>query len=295
MVLAGQWMGHGTRMQWPGHGALASSHPPMLGVVLGGGRGCTLQCAAAPAALWIALHGQLQLALPEGTLSLPARQLLVTEEGQAVHARGRGSALWVAILAPREGWRHLLCGLAGMRASESVLLPARHAAPRALCRLALDLARAVRQGPSLSGHDPVLLGDFAHAVAEQQSTLAPLVDLCPGRTLAHRRAVFVRLQRVRRYMLANSHLDLDTAHLASKANYSLSHFIRSYRRVFGQTPHAALVDDRLERAHAMLGNSALAVGEVALASGFENRCAFSRVFKQRYGVTAQEVRRTIAA
>ena len=176
-----------------------------------------------------------------------------------------------------------------------MLLPGLGAASRTLRRSVLDVARAACSTDAGLAQPDACVMEFAHAFCELQSAQASRADRCPGRTHAQRRAVFVRLQRVRRYMLANSHRDLDTAELAARANYSLSHFIRAYRRVYGQTPHAALVDDRLQRAHAMLGSSALAVGEVALASGFENRCAFSRVFKRRFGVTAQEVRRMVAA
>ena len=35
----------------------------------------------------------------------------------------------------------------------------------------------------------------------------------------------------------------------------------------------------------------LAIAEIALASGFENRCAFSRLFRERFGVTAGAMRR----
>jgi len=37
------------------------------------------------------------------------------------------------------------------------------------------------------------------------------------------------------------------------------------------------------------------IAEIALASGFENRCAFSRLFRERFGVTAGAVRRGDAA
>ena len=295
MQLSGQHVAHGKHIDRPA-GSLSGSREAVFEVVVGGGRGGSLRCEAAPGTVWVCLRGNLQLTLPEGPLTLTARQALVTEDGLRVEARARGAALWIAILAPREAWRELLGRVDPMRACAGpVLLPALDALPRTLCRRVLELGReALSAAPGIARRQ-VRLTEFAHAFVELQCAQKTRADRCPGRTLAQRRAVYVRLQRVRRYMLANSHLDLDTADLAARANYSLSHFIRAYRRVYGQTPHAALVDDRLQRAHAMLGSSALAVGEVALASGFENRCAFSRVFKRRFGVTAQEVRRRVAA
>ncbi len=267
---------------------------PGLQVCIGAGRGATLQCTPALPGLWITLHGSLQLAIADGSLAVKPRELVVTEEGVRIQARARGPAAWIAVFAPRATWRQLLATVAGEAAA--TLVPATHAAPAGLRRLVLALARVARAHPRGAGSAPAeLVIDFAQALADVQAVFDGMIARCPGRSLAQRRAVFARLQRVRRYMHANSHLDLDTVALASRANYSLSHFIRSYRRVFDETPHAALVASRLERAHAMLGNSALAVGEVALASGFENRCAFSRVFKRHFGVTAQDVRRAVAA
>jgi AraC family transcriptional regulator len=96
---------------------------------------------------------------------------------------------------------------------------------------------------------------------------------------------------VRNYLAANCHLDIDNERLARMASYSPWHFIRAFRAAYQETPHAYLVDQRLQRARRLLRTSPLAVAEVALASGFENRCAFSRLFRQRFGMTAGALRR----
>ena len=119
----------------------------------------------------------------------------------------------------------------------------------------------------------------------------PAIARCPGRTFAQRRQVFLRLQRVRNYLAANCHLDIDNESLARMASYSPWHFIRAFRAAYQETPHAYLVRQRLERARRLLCASPLAIAEIALASGFENRCAFSRLFRERFGVTAGAVRR----
>ena len=294
MQLAGQLIGAGTRADHSPDSVAAARSEGMLQVFVGAGRGASLQCAPSMAGVWLALHGHVQVGLPEGSIALRPRQLLVIEEGPRVQVRARGQAAWLAVLAPRATWRQLFAANGDGRAAGGILVPAGHAAPLSLRRIALHLARAALD-PARPAGTTTLVIDFAHALSDLQSVFEGMIDRCPGRSLAQRRSVFARLQRVRRYIEANSHLDIDTPELARRANYSLSHFIRSYRRVFDETPHAALVASRLERAHALLGSSALAVGEVALASGFENRCAFSRVFKRHFGMTAQDVRRSVAA
>ena len=131
---------------------------------------------------------------------------------------------------------------------------------------------------------------FATLIADLQAEFDPLIARCPGRTLAQRRSVFLRLQRVRNYMASSCHLDLDIAGFARMASYSPCHFIRAFSTVYGETPHAVLVEQRLGRAHRLVNESALAITEIARASGFENRCAFSRSFKRRFGITATDLR-----
>ncbi|HVV95603.1 MAG TPA: helix-turn-helix domain-containing protein, partial [Rhodanobacteraceae bacterium] len=66
--------------------------------------------------------------------------------------------------------------------------------------------------------------------------------------------------------------------------------IRAFSTVYGETTHAVLVEHRLGRAHRLINESGLAINEIARASGFENRCAFSRSFKRRFGITAADLR-----
>jgi AraC family transcriptional regulator len=75
------------------------------------------------------------------------------------------------------------------------------------------------------------------------------------------------------------------------ANYSPSHFIRAFGYVYEETPHAFLIRQRLERARRLLRVSPLAINEIALESGFENASAFSRLFRQRFGITAGAARK----
>jgi AraC family transcriptional regulator len=152
-----------------------------------------------------------------------------------------------------------------------------------------------RRAIALARADARDRGDKSEALVESiaalQSAFTPAIARCPGRTFAQRRQVFLRLQRVRNYLATNCHLDIDNESLARMASYSPWHFIRAFRAAYQETPHAYLVRMRLERARRLLSQSPLAIAEIALASGFENRCAFSRLFRERFGVTAGAVRR----
>jgi AraC family transcriptional regulator len=254
-------------------------------VVVGSGRGCILKADAPLAGLWVPLRGRLQMGASGADGVLLSGELRITELDANVQAVGRGNALWVAVLGSAAAWRRALDGLTDMPSAEP-LLPARHTADRELRRRIVALARASGDATSETAADAVI-----ESVLTLQSQFGEAIERCPGRTYAQRRQVFVRLQRVRNFLGANCHLELDNKTLARMASYSPWHFIRAFRAAYCQTPHAYLVDLRLLRARRLLRTSPLAIAEIALASGFENRCAFSRLFRQRFGVTAGTLRR----
>jgi AraC family transcriptional regulator len=295
MRIFSQYAPAGIRCEWSDPSSRGGSPDLSLSVIVGAGRRCTFHGAALPAGIWIPLHGRLQIAMNDGALSVGRGELYISESAQCLQARARGNALWVAILGQRAAWQRLLGEVGDPSSGEPMLLAAQHPAGRNVRQVVIDLVRHALGAGNAEVESANALNAFVSAMADLQAAFDPLIRRCPGRTLAQRRAVFLRLQRVRRHMLVNCHLDLDVDQLARMVSYSSCHFIRAFRTVFGQTPHAALVDYRLQRAHELLGSSELAVSEVALASGFENRCAFSRVFKRRFGVTAVEVRRQGAA
>ena len=72
--------------------------------------------------------------------------------------------------------------------------------------------------------------------------------------------------RVRNYLGAQCHLDIDNDELARMASYSPWHFIRAFRAAYQQTPHAYLVQQRLERARRLLRASPLAIASLMTLS-----------------------------
>ncbi len=268
----------------------------VLRVVAAFGRGCVMYGNAAPATVLVPLRGRVQMCDGDGTRVFAPGELLVVEAGQRLQLIGRGNALWIAVLAPARVW-HRLTGHAGTAVPmhDPVLLPAVHGADHATRRLAIALARTAdfrsRERHSVDfGAANATAAAFATAIADLQSEFDAQIERCPGCTQAQRRSVFLRLQRVRNLMTSSCHLALDIAELARMTSYSPCHFIRVFSAVYGDTPHAVLVEQRMRSAHRLLSNSALAVTDVARMSGFEDRCAFARSFKRRFGMTATDLR-----
>src|SRR5262249_52743523 len=128
------------------------------------------------------------------------------------------------------------------------------------------------------------------AVLSMQAPLTRLIERCPGRTWSQRRHVFLRLQRVRNFLRDHCDRPIDNRQMASMASYSPCTFLRTFRATYEQTPHAYLVDQRLQLARQLLRTSRLGVAETAQAIGFADRCAFSRSFRRRFGMSARALR-----
>ncbi|MEO5561467.1 MAG: AraC family transcriptional regulator [Dokdonella sp.] len=279
-------LANGGRLDWNGRGR--EREDDALRAVLGRGRGCVLYGERLPAMVIVPLRGRLQLSDGETARTLTSGEAQVVELGQSLQVVGRGPALWIAVLLPASGWQRLVADVTGEPLAAAGLLPALHAADHSVRRAALRLVRAAASNDARQALAAASV--FALLISELQAELRPLIERCAGRTDAQRRNVFLRLQRVRNYMSACCHLDVDIAHFARMASYSPCHFIRAFSAVYGETPHALLIEQRLRRARRLVNDSALAITEVARASGFENRCAFSRSFKRRFGVSATDLR-----
>lgn len=255
-------------------------------MLVGGGRGASVRIDGPVAGVWLPLRGRLQLTSGDGESAHYRGEVRVTCADAGTRAVGRGHALWLALVGEPAAWRSA-SGTGPMR--EAGLLPAVHEIDRGWLRRALRLACAVRAG------DETAWEAVLEEVGDMQARFDEMIARCPGRTWAQRRHVFLRLQRVREHLACNCHLDLDNSALARIASYSPWHFIRAFRAAYRETPHAFLVRQRLQRAQRLLRSSPLAIGEIALACGFENRCAFSRLFRQRFGTTASALRQHATA
>ncbi len=94
-----------------------------------------------------------------------------------------------------------------------------------------------------------------------------------------------RLLRARDAMDRSYAEPLDVRAVASVAHISPAHFIRSFRAVFGETPHRYLQRRRVERAMFLLRETDLSVTDICLDVGFTSLGTFSRLFHEIVGET----------
>jgi AraC family transcriptional regulator len=79
--------------------------------------------------------------------------------------------------------------------------------------------------------------------------------------------------------------------LASLTNSSPWYFSRQFKRATGLPPRQYLIQQRLEKAKALLEGGELSIAEVAHIVGFFDQSHFVRYFKTRVGTTPKDYRR----
>ena len=78
---------------------------------------------------------------------------------------------------------------------------------------------------------------------------------------------------------------LDVRAVAAVAHISEAHFSRSFRAVFGETPHRYLQRRRVERSMFLLRETDRSVTDICLDVGFGSLGTFSRTFREIVGET----------
>lgn len=93
-----------------------------------------------------------------------------------------------------------------------------------------------------------------------------------------------KLDRAADYIRDHCAAALKLEDICGAAGLSPSYLIRAFRQRYGMTPHAYLLNRRIELARGLLKGGA-AIAEVALATGFADQAHFQRTFKQLLAAT----------
>jgi len=95
--------------------------------------------------------------------------------------------------------------------------------------------------------------------------------------------LFLKLEKTRKLIEHEFAHPLNAQNLATEAGLSLYHFIRLFKKCYGQTPIQMLIARRMVHAQKLLKESSLSVNEVAECCGFSDLQIFSKAFKKYTG------------
>ena len=98
------------------------------------------------------------------------------------------------------------------------------------------------------------------------------------------------IEDVMQYIREHINEPLDREVLAAIAGFSIPHFHRVFTAHVGESAISYVRRLRLERAGRKLRMGAVDITEVALAAGYDTHAAFSKAFKQQFGLSPSEFR-----
>ena len=98
------------------------------------------------------------------------------------------------------------------------------------------------------------------------------------------------VEGVMRYIREHINEPLNRESLAAVAGFSVPHFHRVFSAHVGESAASYVRRLRLERAGRKLRMGAVDITEVALAAGYDTHAAFSKAFKQQFGLSPSQFR-----
>ncbi len=132
----------------------------------------------------------------------------------------------------------------------------------------------------------LLVHDDASVLQKQSAAVAFFSALV--RRLWNSRALsdpgMVRLSRAAEFIDAHFRQAMSIDALSSVAGLSPAHFIRAFKQAFGLSPHAYLINRRIEQARVQI-QQGKALADVALDLGFADQAHFQRTFKHLVAAT----------
>jgi AraC-like DNA-binding protein len=102
-----------------------------------------------------------------------------------------------------------------------------------------------------------------------------------------------QVRRVTAYIEANLGRSMTASEISAVAHLGASHFQRAFRRCFGMSPHAFVVERRIQKAQELMLTTDTPLCEIALAVGFSDQSHLTTRFLRAIGTTPGVWRRAM--
>ena len=130
-----------------------------------------------------------------------------------------------------------------------------------------------------------------HFSARLHDFLSLLLPSCQ----AERDTESVYFTEATRYIKAHYALDITVEDVAAKVGISRKYLFVVFKKHVGISPKEYILDYRMRRAKDFLADPSLPVGSIAYSVGYKDPLTFSKIFKQRTGLSPSDYRQSLRA
>jgi len=99
-----------------------------------------------------------------------------------------------------------------------------------------------------------------------------------------------KLKQAFEYMSAHMSENVSLTAISEELGISQFHFCRLFKQSIGMSPHAYLLQQRVERSKPLLKQRELTINAIAIECGFANPSHFAKCFRQHTGISPKQFR-----
>ena len=147
-----------------------------------------------------------------------------------------------------------------------------------------------KRGVVDEGWQTEMLHHLLAAMLQVQRQVHQEAAKLPAARTTTRKELYRRLYVGRDFICDNLQESLSLEQIAETAVLSPYHFLRSFKKLFGETPHAYLTTKRIEKAEHLLTNTDRTITDICFAVGFKSLGSFSTLFQKHRGYSPRQFR-----
>jgi len=125
---------------------------------------------------------------------------------------------------------------------------------------------------------------------QSQTNIYREIEKLPASRPATREELYRRLHLARDYAEAMFTAPVTLEDMAQVACLSPNHLLRTFKHLFGQTPHQHIISNKFDYARQLLEDTDFSITDICMTIGFESLGTLSSQFHRRFGVSPTEYR-----